>query len=191
MEMSPIPVRKIINHRDGFTLLELVVSVAIVAVVSAVLSQVFLITLRTNAKTEISKDMKQNGDLALESMVRMIQKAQRITSECLSTGTVSQSLTIINDDSAETTYECVLDGSVTKLASTSAEGTEYLTSSNVTIGGTQCTDSSLSFTCAGGAGVPASVTIAFQLSQSGMSDAAFEQTSESFQTTATVRNSSE
>ena len=179
------------RHSNGFTLLELVVSVAIVSLVSVVLSQVFLVTLRTNAKTEISKDMKQNGDLALESMVRMIQKAKRVTSTCDSTGTISQSLTLTNEDSGETTYQCVLDGAATRLASTSATGTEYLTSSNVTMGGTQCSDSSLSITCAGGAGVPASVTIVFQLSQSGMSDAAFEQTSESFQTTATVRNSSE
>lgn len=182
---------KIARKQDGFTLLELVVSVAIVALISVVLSQVFLVTLRTNAKTEISKDMKQNGDLALESMVRMIQKAQRVTSTCAGTGTVSQSITITNEDGGQTTYECVLDGASTRLASTSAQGAEYLTSSNVTMGGSQCSFSSLSFTCAGGAGVPASVTIAFQLSQSGMSDTAFEQANESFQTTATVRNSSE
>lgn len=175
----------------GFTLLELIVSVTIVALVAVVLSQVFLVTLRTNAKTEISKDMKQNGDLALESMVRMIQSAKKVTSTCDSAGTVSQSLTIINDDEGQTTYECSLDGTATRLASTSASGIEYLTSSNVTMGGTLCSASSLSFTCSGGAGVPSSVTISFDLSQSGMSDTAFEQTSESFQTTATMRNSSE
>lgn len=185
------PITNIAGKSDGFTLLELVVSVAIVAIISVVLSQVFLVTLRTNAKTEISKDLKQNGDLALESMVRMIQKARRVTSPCAGTGTVSQSLTIINDDGGQTTYECVLDGGSTRLASTSAQRTEYLTSTNVTMGGSQCSSSSFSILCAGGAGVPASVTIVFQLSSSGISDAAFEQANESFQTTATVRNSSE
>ncbi len=176
---------------SGFTLLELVVSIAIVAVISVVLSQVFLVTLRTNSKTEIAKDMKQNGDLALESMVRMIQKAKSVSSTCAASGTVAQSVTIINPDDGQTTYECVLDGETTRLASTSAQGTEYLTANNVTMGGTSCAESTLSLTCFGGAGVPASVTIAFELSQTGLSAQSFEQSSEAFQTTATMRNSGE
>lgn len=175
----------------GFTLLEMVVSIAIVALVAVVLSQIFLVTLRTNAKTEISKDMKQNGELALESMVRMIQRAKAITSTCVSTGTTSQSLQITNDDNGVTTLECLVDGNAVRLASSSANGTEYLTSDNVTLGGTTCGESTLSFVCYGAAGLPASVTISFQLSKAGMSAQSFEQSSESFQTTATMRNTTE
>lgn len=186
--------KKIIGFSDtsaGFTLLELVVSIGIVAVVAVVLSQVFLVTLRTNSKTEIAKDMKQNGDLALESMVRMIQKAKQVTSTCAASGTTAQSVTILNPDDGETTYECVLDGETTRLASTSAQGTEYLTASNVTMGGAACSDSTLSLTCFGGTGLPSSITISFELSQTGLTAQSFEQSSESFQTTATMRNSGE
>lgn len=179
------------DKQDGFTLLEMVVSIAIVAVVAVVLSQIFLVTLRTNAKTEISKDMKQNGELALESMVRLIQRAVRVTSTCDSTGTSSQSLTIINADGGETTFGCAVDGNSVRLASSSASGTKYLTSNNVTLGGTTCPTSTLSFVCFGSSGLPASVTISFELSQSGMSTQSFEQSSESFQTTATMRNNME
>lgn len=176
------------HTQEGFTLLEMVVSIAIVALVAVVLSQIFLVTLRTNAKTEISKDMKQNGELALESMVRMIQRAQRITSTCAASGTTSQSLTIVNDDDGETTFGCVAEGQAMRLASSSASSTKYLTSTNVTLGGTSCVESTLEFVCFGAAGLPGSVTISFQLSESGMSAQSFEQSSESFQTTATMRN---
>ncbi len=177
--------------KSGFTLLEMVVSMAIVALLAVVLSQIFSVVLRTNAKTEVSKDMKQNGELALESMVRMIQRAQRITTTCDALGTTSQSLTLISDDNGETTFGCVEEGQAMRLASSSASSTTYLTSSNVTLGGTTCIESTLEFVCFGAAGLPSSVTISFQLSGAGMSAQSFEQSSESFQTTATMRNNSQ
>ncbi len=184
-------IMKRLRSTDGFTILELVVSVAIVALVAVVLSQIFLVTLRTNAKTEISKDMKQNGELALESMVRMIQRAKSISSTCISTGTSSQSIQVVNSDNGVTTLGCLVDGNASRLASSSANGIEYLTSDNVTLGGTSCAESSLAFVCYGAAGLPASVTISFQLSKAGMSVQSFEQSSEFFQTTATMRNTTE
>ncbi len=177
--------------QEGFTLLEMVVSLAIIAIVSLVLSQVFISTLRTNTKTEILKDMKQNGDLALETMVRMIQNAKSVSTTCNVAGTSSSAVTIVNEDSGETTFTCLLDGTVTRLASTSAEGNIYLTSDNVTLGGATCAASTLLFTCFGSAGVPSSITVSFQLAQSGTAAQAFESSSESFQTTATMRNISE
>ncbi len=166
----------------GFTLLEMIVSLAIIALVSVVLSQVFIATIRTNTKTELQKDMKQNGELALETIVRMVQSAQNAT--C----TTTQSLTVINPDAGITTFECALDGTTTRLASTSAEGTAFLTSSNASLGGSACSSSSLNFSCSGGTGIPSTVTITFTLSQTGSGIAAFEQASESFQTSAVMRN---
>lgn len=179
------------NMRKGFTLLEMVVSLAIIAVVAVVLSQVFIATLRTNAKTEILKDTKQSGEFALEGMVRMIQNAKSVASACASTGTVSQSVSIVNPDGETTTFGCAAVGSETRISSVSAQGTEYLTPSGVTLGGTGCAGSSLSFTCYGAAGLPGSVTISFQLAQSGAAAQNFEQSSSSFQTSATMRNSAQ
>lgn len=175
----------------GFTLLEMVVSLAIIAVVAVVLSQVFIATLRTNVKTEILKDTKQSGEFALESMVRMIQNAKSVASACVSTGTVAKSVSIVNPDGETTTFGCTLVGAETRISSVSAQGTEYLTPGGVTLGGTGCSGSSLSFTCYGAAGLPGSVTISFQLAQSGASAEGFEQSNSSFQTSATMRNSAE
>lgn len=176
------------SSQSGFTLLEMVVSIAIVAMVSVVLSQVFISTLRTNTKSEILKDMKQTGEIALETMVRLIQNAKSVTTACDYAGSTSQSLTLINADDGQTTLECIYDGSITRLASTSAQGVEYLTTPNVTMGGTSCATSTLSFVCKGGAGVSSSVSISFSLAQSGVAAGVFEQSSEAFQTSAGMRN---
>lgn len=179
------------KHKDthsGFTLLEMVVSLAIVAVISTALSQVFISTLRTNTKTEILKDMKQTGEIALETIVRLVQNAKSITSTCDYAGTTNQSIIIISTDDGETTLGCVYDGTASRIASTSAQGTQYLTTPNVTMGGTSCATSTLEFVCKGGVGVSSSVTVSFQLAQSGVAQGVFEQSSESFQTTASMRN---
>jgi len=174
--------------QNGFTLLEMVVSLAIISIVSLVLSQVFILALRTNTKTEVLKDVKQNGEIAMETMVRMIQSAEQVTSACSDTGATLSSLVIVNDDGGVTTLGCSVDGTSTRISSTSAQGTSYLTSGNVTLGDSSCAGATLLFTCYGASGVPTSVTISFSLSQAGVGGQAFEQSNESFQTTATMRN---
>lgn len=177
--------------QQGFTLIEMVVSIAIIAVVGVALTQVFIATIRTNTKTELLKDVKQNGELALETMTRLIQNAKEITSACSIDGTSSTSLTVVGKDSGETTLECSLDGTTTRVASVSAQGTAYLTSGNVTLGGGSCAASTLAFTCFGAAGIPTSVTITFDLAQLGNPGQAFEQASETFQTSVSMRNVAE
>lgn len=166
----------------------MVVAIAIIAVVGVALTEVFISTIRSNTKTELLKDVKQNGELALETMVRMIQNAKEVPSACSIAGTTSTSVTVINEDDGETTFSCVLDGTNTRIASVSAQGSAYLSSGNVTLGGSTCAGSTLAFTCFGAAGIPTSVTITFDLAQVGTPQQAFEQASESFQTSATMRN---
>ena len=59
-------------NRQGFTLMEILVAVSALAVMGVLLTQVFVTTIRTNTKNEISKEVKQNGDLAVSIMTRMI-----------------------------------------------------------------------------------------------------------------------
>lgn len=174
--------------RSGFTLIEMVVSIAIIAVVGVALTEVFIATIRSNTKTELLKDVKQNGEFALEIMTRMIQNAKEITSACSIAGTISTSLTVVGEDSGETTLGCSFDGTSTRVASVSAQGTAYLTSGNVTLGGGSCLGSTLAFTCFGAAGIPTSVMIVFDLAQLGIPEQAFEQASETFQTSVSMRN---
>lgn len=179
--------RNNLKQSAGFTLLELLVSIAAIALMSIILSQVFFSTLRTNTKTELLKDVKQNGDIAQEIMVRAIQNAKSVSSSCSNDGVASQSIDIVNADGDAKTLGCALDGAVTRIAMTGSS-TEYLTSSNVTLGGASCAGSSLAFVCKGGAGSQSTITMTFSLAQKGTPVDQFEKASGSFQTSATTRN---
>jgi prepilin-type N-terminal cleavage/methylation domain-containing protein len=167
---------------NGFTLLEMLVSIVIIALLSIVLSQVFISTLRSNAKTEVLKEVKQSGDTAIDTLTRMVQNAQSVT--C----TTNQSVAIVNPDGDTSTIACAQVSGNTRLASSSSTMTEYLSSASVSLGGTDCASSTLHFTCATVSGLPTNVAVSFTLSQAGTVGDQFEKASESFQTSVSMRN---
>jgi len=169
--------------QSGFTLLEILISIAIIAVLGVVLSQVFISTMRTNTKTEYLKEVKQTGDLAVETLARMIQNAYAVT--CVS----DKELEIQNPDGNTTTIACTIDGAILRLASSSATITEYITSEGVTLGTDSCATSALSFDCTETSGQRTMVTISFTLSRAGYAGGVFEEAEHSFQTSAVVRSS--
>ncbi len=184
--------------KKGFTLIEILISVSVLATVGVLIAQAFFTTTRSNTKTEILKDVKQNGDFAMDIMERMVHSAAGVTSVCQPGGTTAQSVTILNPDNGTTTFGCLYDAtsSVTRIASTSALGSsQYLTSTNVTLGGsgpTPCTSSSLIFICTSGANQPPKIHIRFTLSQrwrqEGTPPDPFERGGASFQTSVSPRN---
>jgi prepilin-type N-terminal cleavage/methylation domain-containing protein len=180
---------EITKNQHGFTLLEILISITIAGAVGVLIAQVFFTTSRTNNKTELLKDVKQNGEYAIGIMERMIRSSLRIESTCETTGTTLTTLQMTNPNGDMTTLGCVLDGS-TRIASTSASTStaEYLTSDNVSLGGTACTGSTLSFICTSYPDEPPRVTVSFSLSQLGTSAEQSDQASIQFQTTATPRN---
>ena len=171
----------------GFTLLELMIAVAIIAGIGSVIAQAFFLTTKSNTKVEVLKDVKQNGDYAIAVMERMIRNSRSVTSSCA--GTATASLSIKNPDGASTTFGCLVDSSVTRLASTSGTRTDYLTGTSVSLGGIDCTTAALLFTCSSVAAGQASVKISFTLSQKNAQtlDIA-EQSQTQFQTSVNLRN---
>ena len=111
------------------------VSIGIVAIMGVLISQVFFTTTRSNAKAEVLKNVKQNGDFAAELMGRMIRNANAITTTCADTGSTTTSITLTNPNGGSTAFGCLLDGTVMRIASTSAGRTDYLTDSGLTLGG--------------------------------------------------------
>lgn len=175
------------TRSGGFSLLEILVTVGILSVVSVVVSQVFFATTRSNTKSEIIREVKQNGESAMTTISRMVQGAQSVSSGCSSGGTTSQSISIVNADNGATSFGCVLDNAVTRIASTSA-ATVYLTSAYVTLGGASCAESSLSFVCTSTPGAKPTVKISFTLEQKGTPIDQFAKANVGFQTTVTLRN---
>ncbi|MBI2404696.1 prepilin-type N-terminal cleavage/methylation domain-containing protein [Candidatus Gottesmanbacteria bacterium] len=179
-----------LSFAEGFTLLEVLVSVSIIAVLSLLIAQSFFTTSRSNTKTEILKEVKQNGDFSLSRMSTMIRSSYQITSACSAAGMTASSLSIKNSDGGTTTFGCTVNSGVTRISSASGSVTDYLTSTSVSLGGTGCTDSTmtLQFVCTSLPNGGSSVKISFTLSQKGTPVALFEQAKSSFQTTIGLRN---
>lgn len=175
--------------QQGFTLIELVIAVAIIAGLGAVLVQALFTTTRSSTKVERLTDVKQGGDYALKVIERMTRNARALTAVCSEDGTTPTSFaTITSPDGYDTTFGCALSGSVTRIASVSAFGTQYLTNSSVTLGGETCEADSLVFYCTSIADVPNSLKVTFQLSQKGTPVDQFEKASTMFQTSVGLRS---
>lgn len=177
------------SNAKGFTLIELIVAVAIIAGLGTVLVQALFTTTRSSTKVDRLTEVKQGGEYALNVIERMIRNARSLTAVCTSDGTTpTSSAAITSPDGYETTFACAWSGSVTRIASVSAFGTQYLTSSSVTLGGATCDADSLVFYCTSVADVAKSVKVTFQLSQKGTPVDQYEKASTTFQTNVSVRN---
>lgn len=172
--------------RRGFTLLEIVVSVGVLAIVGVFLTQVFITALKTNSRGEVTREVKQNGDYAVNIMTRMIQNARDIASTCTEAGSADSSVTITNPDLGSTTFECKSDSGVLRISSTSA-APAYLTSSTITLVGADCT-SAITFTCTQFPDGRKSVNFSFSLATKGYNPDKSSQAVEKFSTTADLRN---
>lgn len=176
----------------GFTLLETLISISVIATVGVLIAQVFFTTTRSNTKTELLKDVKQNGQYAIEVLSRMIRNSLSVETPCDTAGTPLTSLDIKNQDGFVTTIGCIADNSVTRIASTSAAigaTSQYLTSQNVTLGGDSCADLDMTFMliCTALPDQAPKISVSFKMSQKGMPQDQFEKASVLFQTTVSPR----
>lgn len=152
------------KKEKGFTLIEILMVVFLLGIVVVIGSNLFFSILKGASKAEITKEVKQNGDYAMNVMERMIRNAQ--SANC------DGGVTIINPvDRRTTIFFC--DG--TRIASNSGV---YLTSDNVSA-------SNCSFSCQGKE--PEVVTISFDLSQKGTTARPEEKAQIHFQTTVGLR----
>jgi prepilin-type N-terminal cleavage/methylation domain-containing protein len=168
----------------AFTLVEILVSVSIVGILSLLIVQSFFTSLRSNTKTELMKDIKQNGDYAMQTMTRIIQNSDTVIT-CS-----GNSLIIRGFDGNQTTLSSFDDGgNVCRLASSSAATRYTLTSSNMTMEthGLPC-DTAITFTCEDLGGLVAKVNISFGLVQKGSPVDAIDKASQIFSSSVVVRN---
>ena len=109
----------------GFTFIELLITVTLLGIVGTLVTQVFILGFRAQNKSEIMKEVKQNGDYALSVMESMIRSAEDISADC---NTSTNQLTVLNPDGLTTTFICTNNSSI---ASQSAWLTSSLTSNKV------------------------------------------------------------
>lgn len=177
----------IMKFTRGFTIMELLISVSIIGLLVVVASQTIISTIRTNLKTEALKEVKQNGDITLNTITRMIQNAQTVTTACSQAGAATNQLTLTNPDGGNSTFTCIVDGTLTRIASVSATRTVYITNTSTTLGAPPCANQ-LRFTCRTFGSKPGTIDIAFTLSQSAVTTNFFERATTNFTTSVTLRN---
>lgn len=119
---------------SGFSLIELLIVITLIGIIGVIISQVFIMGFKIQAKSEIVKEIKQNGDFALSVIENMVRNSADINSgQCNISGNM---LTITNQDGYSTTFDCT---SNTQIASISAYSGLYptivtsLTNNKVTV----------------------------------------------------------
>ena len=173
----------------GFTLMEILVSVGVLAIIATLLTQVLFTTVHVNKKAEILSTVKQEGNFALDVISRMIRSAKVISVPCALGDDTADSADITNPDSNVTTFECH-EG---RIASESATGSiVYLTGGNLSLspsGTDDCINQTLRFTCPPADGsIQKQVTVTFTLGQVGESGSVYESGSAAFSSTVSMRN---
>lgn len=91
---------------NGFTLVELLIVVALVGIIGTITTQVFILGIHSQSKTEMMKEIKQNGDFTLSVMEGMIINALDVGMNTNQCNTNSKQLTILNPDGFTTMFDC-------------------------------------------------------------------------------------
>lgn len=91
--------------KKGFTLIEILVVISVLAIIMVIGSSSFFNLLKGSTKTRTANLVKQNGDYALAVMERMIRNAQDIDAANCTLG--MDEITIVNPDGKSTVFSCI------------------------------------------------------------------------------------
>lgn len=164
--------KKISNYRMGFTLIEVLIVVSVMAVALPAVFGLFFINLQSQKKTYILQETKRNGDGALATMENLIRShAVKIVDEsdnelCATAGASESNLTEIRfkdvDDNTFIFSQNTADSESIKIASSSSTGI------NVPLTATTVSVTSLAFGCKRPSSFSSPiVSIAFTVTQAG------------------------
>lgn len=161
---------------SGFTLIEMLMVVFLFGLVMTLSGALFSAVLKGSGKSEVTKEVKQTGDYAMNVMERMIRNAKTVSCPAGDATTI----TITDQKELPTIFNCITPTglTITSIASNSAR----LTGDNVTVG-SPCT---LVFTCDTSSSI-SKVTISFTLSQKEVSSRPEDQARVTFQQTIGLR----
>ncbi len=136
----------------GYSIIEMLVSVALLVIVMIVATQSIASSLKNSRKSDSISKVRENVDYVISSMERLLRNAQ--SRSCIS----PQQLNYVDEYGNTTNFSCITSGGYSYIASGSAA--TKLTSSNVSV------NCSSVFSCpTPAAGVPQSVIIKITASE--------------------------
>lgn len=156
-------------NKKGFSLIEMLASVAILSTIVALIVGTFFTNIRGQKKVTTLGYIKENGDYALLVIRRMIKNAKHLES-CS-----SNSIKISNPDGGETTFECSTDEGDPAIASNSSS----LVSSGIILSDDNCFDCDTDLS-------PPIIEVSFTLEAD--NENLLESASQNFSATITLRN---
>lgn len=137
------------NRNSGFTLLELLVVIAVFSVLAVLATQAIFLTLRGALKSESIRQARENLDYAMGVMERQIRNAseivERTSPDSICDGTtapVMQQIRYKDQDGVEAYFQCETDatgkGFIASYSAVMSPPTKYrLTNENINV--TNCT----------------------------------------------------
>ena len=172
---------KSIKKSKGFSLIELVVSIGVFALVAGVALSILFTSLRVSRKSEGLVILKEQGDAVLSQMVRQIRFAKSLDTPASCTPAVTTtSITVTSlSNNAQTTFACTT-GASSSITSNSAS---LIDTNAVSV-------ASCSFVCSQPT-VEDPPTIRLQFTLTAKNATSLNETtgSQTFQTSVTMRNS--
>ncbi|OGK55688.1 hypothetical protein A3B56_00830 [Candidatus Roizmanbacteria bacterium RIFCSPLOWO2_01_FULL_45_11] len=166
----------------GFTLVEMIISVALLAVIGLLMNMILLNSMRAILKAQSVKEVKQTGDFAMSVITQRLRNAVSVASCTAAMNTI----TLMNPDGTTTTISVVEDppgSGVRKIRADTGGAIQILTTSNnVTVN----TTNTLVFNCTSTTG---RIGITYVLDHVRSANLPFEQrASISYATTVVLRN---
>jgi len=170
------------KREKGFTLIEILVVVTFVGMIGIIISQVFILGVRSQVKNEVMKEVRQNGDFII-GVVEGMTKSAIDTENTDCNKSVSQ-FSIINQDGYTTIFSCTGNN----IASTSV----YLAPTptvtvNLNTSRVKITDCGFRLVCPTPAIAPKYVLFNFTVSQAS-GNSPESQSSMDYQTTVSLRS---
>lgn len=177
---------RLMNRNNGFTLIEVLISISIIIVVGVIVGSIIISTLRGSTKATVLSDVKQNGNYAITEMSRVIRSATNINNPVLPCGNPSsaaQTITVTQLDTSQVTFDCSSGNTITE----SQNGGTPVALLNAST--TKLVPNSCKIICSQqtAADIP-SVQIQFSLTQSTTANFAEQSATVPFQTTILLRN---
>lgn len=175
----------LLSH-DGFSLIELLVVVALIGMIGAITTQVFILALQTQGKSEIIKEVKQNGDYAMSVMESMIRNSSDILS--VSCNDTLNQITIQNPDGFNTIFDCSLGSNNISSISGSENAVPTPTGAPLTNSRVKVSSCTFRVICPTPPINPKYVYIEYTVSQAGSGTGPKDTSTLDYQTTISLRN---